>query len=505
MEDLLLGIDIGTSACKVAVFRQNGTVAAQSNAVYQVDCPHAGWAQQNPDEWWEAVCRAIRDLEQQGVNLARVVGIGVDGQSWSAIPLDADGKVLCPTPIWMDTRSAPQCAEMIERCGAEVLFASGGNPVQPMYTMPKVLWYQENLPDVYRAADKILQSNSFIVFRLTGVVSQDPSQGYGWSCYDMRRGVWDRELCRQAGIEPGLLPDIVPCHAPVGNVTAQAAALTGLRIGTPVVAGGLDAACGTLGAGVVQAGQTQEQGGQAGGMSLCMDTCRMDPALILGAHVVPDLWLLQGGTVGGGGAMNWFEREFGAEERALARKNGTNSFVELDRQAERIPAGSEGMVFLPYLAGERSPIWNAQAKGVFYGASFATGRTHFARAVMEGVAYSLRHTLEVAEKAGAKAGVLRAMGGAANSRLWTQIKADVTGKTIEVPSSDTTTALGAAILAGMGTGVYESFAQAVERTVQVRRVHMPNPENKSVYDARYAEYRSLYERLKPLMKGDSVQ
>lgn len=260
------------------------------------------------------------------------------------------------------------------------------------------------------------------------------------------------------GIEPGLLPDIVPCHAPVGNVTAQAAALTGLRIGTPVVAGGLDAACGTLGAGVVQAGQTQEQGGQAGGMSLCMDTCRMDPALILGAHVVPELWLLQGGTVGGGGAMNWFEREFGAEERALARKNGTNSFVELDRQAERIPAGSEGMVFLPYLAGERSPIWNAQAKGVFYGASFATGRTHFARAVMEGVAYSLRHNLEVAEKAGAKAGVLRAMGGAANSRLWTQIKADVTGKTIEVPSSDTATALGAAILAGMGTGVYESFA-----------------------------------------------
>lgn len=501
MKDLLLGIDIGTSACKAAAFRPDGTVAAQASRSYRVLRPAPGWAEQDPEEWWRAVCEAIRGLLEQGVGPSDIRGVGIDGQSWSAVAVDRRGEVLCNTPIWMDTRARGICRKLEERFGRERLFRVSGNPVQPTYTMPKVLWYREQAPDVYRNTDKILQSNGFLVFRLTGAVTQDVSQGYGWNCYDMARARWDRGLCRDMGADPALLPEIVPCYAVVGRVTEAAAARTGLLCGTPVVAGGLDAACGTLGVGVVSPGQTQEQGGQAGGMSICTDTCRMDPRLILSAHVVPGRWLLQGGTVGGGGAVNWFESEFCAAERLQAREKGTSSLAEMDAGAEQVPAGSGGLVFLPYLSGERSPIWDAEAKGVFYGVDFSKTRAHFARAVMEGVAYSVRHNLETAEQAGVRAGTLRAMGGAANSRLWMQIKADVTGRSIEVPSADTATALGAALLAGVGTGVYTGFEDAVRRTVTIRRRFEPDPGTAGVYDRGYAVYRGLYESLKTIMHG----
>lgn len=500
MKDLLLGIDIGTSACKVVVFDLKGTPLAQATESYPVYYPQEGWAEQNPDEWWTGVCTAIRKiLATDGIDADRIAGIGVDGQSWSAIAIDSKGDVLCNTPIWMDTRAGDICKELAETYGEDRFFNTNGNPLQPMYSMPKVLWYKQNLPDVYANTDKILQSNSFIAYRLTGAVSQEPSQGYGFGFYNMAENCWDLALCQTIGMDPAMLPDIVACHDVVGTVNDKAAKATGLCVGTPVVAGGLDAACGTLGAGVTRKGQTQEQGGQAGGMSICMDSPVADPRLILGAHVIPDLWLLQGGTVGGGGAMNWFEREFGGSERQEAEKNGTNSFMEIDNQAKATPEGADGMVFLPYLAGERSPIWDANAQGVFYGVSFSKTRGHFARAVMEGVGYSLRHNLETAANAGATANTLNAMGGAANSRLWTQMKADITGCTIEVPSSDTATALGAAILAGVGTGIYKDFEEAAFTCVQIKRTHTPNPANKAVYDQGYQKYLQLYQNLKTMM------
>jgi xylulokinase len=269
-------------------------------------------------------------------------------------------------------------------------------------------------------------------------------------------------------------------------VTKEAAALTGLKAGTPVVAGGLDAACGALGAGVYKAGQTQEQGGQAGGMSICTDKALAHKKLILGTHVVPGLWLLQGGTVGGGGTLKWFRQELGKDL----------SFDDLTAEAEKTPAGSDGVVFLPYMAGERSPIWNPDAKGVFYGLSFDKTRGHMIRALLEGVAFSLEHNLRTAAETGVRVDTLNAMGGASNSVLWTQIKADVTGKTIQVPASDTATTLGAAILAGVGCGIYAGYEEAVTRTIRITRTQTPNPENRKVYDRSMELYLTLYENLK---------
>ena len=500
MKSYLLGIDIGTSACKVAVFDKEGKVLAAANGDYPVYYPQEGWAEQNPEEWWSAVCRATKETVQKaGIDSAEIAGVGIDGQSWSAIALDKEGKVLTNTPIWMDTRAQEICERLNKEIGEDKIFEVAGNSLQPSYTTAKIIWYKENLPEVYEKIDKILQSNSFIAFKLTGAITQDMSQGYGLHCFDMKKGCWDEEMCRRLGIPMEFLPEICECDHVVGSVTAKAAAECGLAEGTPVVAGGLDAACGTLGAGVIHPGETQEQGGQAGGMSICIDEYKADPRLILGYHVIPGKWLLQGGTTGGGGVMRWLEREFGAYEREEGKRQGKSSLDLFNEEAAAVAPGSDGVIFLPYMSGERTPIWDPNAKGVYYGLDFSKTKGHFIRAAMEGTAYALKHNLDVAEEAGAKVEVLRAMGGSANSLLWTQIKSDITGKPIVVPSSDTATTLGAVILAGVGIGMYKDFDEAVKLTIEEKRSHEPNNENRKVYDKNYETYIELYKQLKETM------
>ena len=486
-KQLLLGIDIGTSACKVAVFDPQGKVLAQSNKPYKVYYPEQGWAEQDPDEWWSAICAGIREiLDSSNISAEDIAGIGVDGQSWSAIPVDKDGKVLDRTPIWMDTRARDICDRTKRLVGEDRIFEVAGNDFLPSYTTPKMLWFKENRPEVFDNTVFFLQSNSYIVYKLTGVMSQDMSQGYGIHFFDMTKLEYDDSLADDLGLDPSIVPPLYNSDEIVGEISVEAASATGLSVGTPVVAGGLDAACGTLGAGVYEVGQTQEQGGQAGGMSICTDHALSHKKLILSPHVVPGKWLLQGGTVGGGGALKWFKQEFGQDL----------SFDDLTKEAEKIAPGSDGVVFLPYMSGERSPIWDPDAKGVFYGLSFVKTRGHMIRALLEGVAFSLQHNLLTAEETGAGIGVLNAMGGSANSILWTQIKADVTGRKIQVPASDTATTLGAAILAGIGCGIYKDYKQAVSSTIKITRSQEPDMKNHEIYKKSMELYLRLYEDLK---------
>ncbi|WP_097004460.1 xylulokinase [Lacrimispora amygdalina] len=500
MKPYLLGIDVGTSACKIAIFDRNGTVLETATGEYEVYYPQTGWAEQDPDEWWRVICSTMKYIfSKSQIKPEEIAGIGIDGQSWSAIAVDKEGSVLTNTPIWMDTRADDICRELNEKVGEKRIFEVAGNSLQPSYSTAKIIWYQRNMPQVYDKIFKVLQSNSYIAYKLTGQMTQDISQGYGLHCFDMHTGTWDEAMCEALGIPVQILPDIHPCHEVIGKVTKVAAAQSGLAEGTPVAAGGLDAACGTLGAGVIHAGETQEQGGQAGGMSICIDSYKADPRLILSCHVVPGKWLLQGGTTGGGGAMRWLEKEFGAFEREEGKRTGKSSLDLFNEAAGSVPPGCDGLIFLPYMAGERSPLWNPYAKGVYYGMDFGKTKGHFIRAAMEGVAMSLRHNLEVAAEAGASVDVLRAMGGSANSLLWTQIKSDVTGKPVIVPSSDTATTLGAAILAGVGVGIYEDFEEAVKLTVENKRYHVPNQADNKIYDRNYRKYLSLYEHLKDMM------
>lgn len=500
MSAYLLGIDIGTSACKVMLCDKYKAQVYLADGQYNTYRFEKGWVEQNPDEWWSVLCETIRKvLHESHVDPSDIRAIGVAGQSWSAIPVNKEGSVLYNTPIWMDTRSAEICDETIRKFGSDQIFEVSGNPFQPTYTTPKILWLKKYKPDIYKETHKILQSNSFIVYKMTGVYSQDMSQAYGLHCFNMREGRIDTDMCEAFGIKPDLIPDLYHCHQVVGTVTKKASNETGLSAGTPVVAGGLDAACATLGAGVMEDGQTQVQGGQAGGMSICIADYHAVKELILSPHVIPNRWLLQGGTVGGAGVLKWFETEFCLHERTRALERKCSSFQIMNEEAEQVSPGSDGLVFLPYMSGERSPIWDDQAKGVFYGVDFSKTRAHFIRACMEGVAYSLLHNLVVAKNAGVEASTLYSVGGAANSSVWNQIKADITGKEVVVADTTGGTSLGAIMLAGVGTGMYKDFAEAVQIHSSLGASFYPNSGNREVYKSGYETYLALYPHLKEIM------
>ncbi|MCL2772282.1 MAG: xylulokinase [Oscillospiraceae bacterium] len=489
-KDYILGIDIGTSACKAAVFDKNGNVIISETGAYNIYYPKDGYVEQKPGEWWAVVCKSIKNIFASGkVSPEDIKAVGLDGQSWSAILIDKNGEVLFDNPIWMDTRASEICGEIRETVGEKNIFDLCGNPFAPTYTTPKIIWFKRNYPDIFKKTYKVMQSNSYIVYKLTGVLSQDLSQCYGLHFYDMRKQMWDKNMADAMGIDVNLMPEIYNCHDIVGGITREAAALTGLSEGTPVVAGGLDAACGTLGAGVITDGETQGMGGQSGGMSICCDEYKSHEKLILCNHVVPGKYLLQGGTIGAGASFKWLRENFFSDMQ----------FSEMDEMAKKIPCGSDGVIFLPYMAGERSPIWDPKAKGVFYGFDFSKNKAHFIRSVMEGVAYSLQHNIETAAETGSNIRTLYITGGLANSDLWMQIKSDVTNKPVAVPLSDTAGTLGAAILAGIAVGIYSDFADAVKNTVTIRKTYYPNPENHELYMKRYSTYRGIYEKLKEIM------
>ncbi len=494
---LLLSIDVGTSGCKITAFDFAGKVTASHTGSYKTYYGQLGYVEQDAMEWWRIICQSIQGLiHKSQLNPSEIAAIGVDGTSWACLPVDRQGVPLRRVMMWMDRRAESQARWMRETIGEERLLRLNGNPVDSAYIVPKMLWLKDHEADVYHQAYKFLQSNAYIVFKLTGEYSQDFSQGYGFHFFDMEKGCWDERTAEELGISLDLLAPLVQCQHVVGTVTRKAAEETGLVSGIPVVAGGLDAACCALGAGVAESGQTQEQGGQAGGMSIQVDRPLIHPKLILGYHVIPEQWLLQGGTVGGGGTLRWFNDQLGYYEQTVGKEIGCSSYDVMNEEADGISPGSDGLIFLPYMAGERSPIWNSKARGVFFGLSYDKTRSHLIRSIMEGVGFSLLHNLKTAEEAGAYVQAMSSVGGAANSWVWTQIKADITGKTISVPSSDHGTALGAAILAGVGLGIYKDFKQAVKQTVQTRRTHIPDERNHQKYQKYYALYLELYEKLK---------
>lgn len=496
-KQLLLGIDIGTSGCKITAFDFEGHVIRSITETYQTFYPYPDWVEQDANEWWRAICRGIKQLiEIAAINPRHIVGIGVDGHGWTCLPIDKFGNPLRQAMIWLDRRSIKQVGDLKEKFGEKFLSELNGNPVDPAYVLPKILWLREEEPEIFKKTQFFLQSNSFIVYKLTGIASQDYSQSYGYHCFDIKKGAWDSTVAENINFSLDMIPSLCKCHENVGLVSKKAAMETGLISGIPVVAGGLDAACSTLGAGVINPGQTQEQGGQAGGMSILLDEPKMHPKLILGYHVLPDKWLLQGGTVGGGGTLKWFVNQLGGFEQALAIENGKNVFEIMSNEAAQIEPGSDGLIFLPYMLGERSPIWSSNARGVFFGLSYNKTRAHLIRSIMEGVGFSLLHNIKTAAEVNALVDELNSVGGSSNSHIWTQIKADITGKVINVPYSDHATSLGAAILAGVGNGVFQDFNEAVARTVRVQRRHIPNDEIHQLYQKYYRLYLDLYESLK---------
>jgi xylulokinase len=507
--DVLLGLDIGTTGVKAALFAaEDGRTLSSAFFEYPLYHPQPGWAEQQPEDWWQATVNAIKqcllDGEKVGVHPTDVRGAGLSGQMHGLVLLDEDYKVLRPCIIWMDQRSEPQCLWMTERVGASRLIDEVSNPALPGFTAPKALWVRDNEPDIFARARIMILPKDYIRFRLTGVLAMEISDAAGTCLLDVRHGIWSRAVLDAIGFDPALLPPVVPADGVAGQITPEVELLTGLPAGTPVAGGGADNACGAVGNGVVLPGLALVSIGTSGVVLAHTDQPQVDrsgpvPRIHTFNHAVPGAWYLMGVTQGAGLSLRWVRDNIGLPERALEGWTGLDAYELLTKEAEGVPAGSNGLLFLPYMQGERTPHLDAYARGGWMGLTASHDRRHLVRSVLEGVAFSLKDCFAIIAEQGLALDQVRATGGGAKSPLWRQIIADVLGVELVTTSAQEGPAFGAALLAGVASGVYASVVQACALTVQVVERTMPRPAESRIYDGLYEQYRALYPALKPIL------
>ncbi len=486
MNRLLLGIDVGTTGVRGAAVDERGRIVAEASEPCPPEMPAPGRVEADAEAWWRASCTVIARIGRSAP-LERIHGVGVVGQAPTAVPIDADCRPLRPAILWLDVRAADEARMLGEALGprAEAL---GGNRMHAYYLGPKLAWLRAHEPEVLERAAFVLQSHAFLAMRLTGEAACDPSTAMLCSpLYDARKGAWSPEGARAAGVEPRLLPRIARAHDVVGAVTHRAAAETGLRQGTPVVAGGGDFAASALGAGVIDEGEACLMLGTAGNLLLPSVEPRFDPRLVNSHHVGCDLWLSLGATLCGA-ALEWFRR---------ACAPGVDH-DELEREARAVDARAVGPIVLPYFQGERTPVWNERARGVFFGLDLTHGRGDLYRALVDGIALGFRHCLAVAEEKGLRLEEVVAEGGAGRSALLRQALSDAMGVPLTWVQGGSGTVVGAAILAGLGTGVLANAREAREwiRPAGVR--HAPDKGSGVRLQEIFTRRRALYERVEPL-------
>lgn len=459
--------------------------------------PRPGWAEQDPQVWWDNTVTNIRQvLAQARVSPQEVLGIGVSGQMHGTVPLDAQGRLLSHrVQLWCDKRSTELVDEFRARPETAEAYRIAGSPPVANWVGFKIKWLALHEPDLYRRTWKFVLPKDFINYMLTGVVATDYSEASGTFLMDAQNRTWSKSLAEWLGIDIDKLPGIHPAYEVIGRVTPEAATLTGLVAGTPVVAGGGDMLCTLLAAGITRPGCASDITGSSGIFSVYTETPVLDPRLMNLHHVMPG-WIPFGITDSGGASLKWFRDSFCQSEIAEAQQTGRKTYSILDALAAEIEPGAEGVLYFPYLMGERT-LGTPYARGVFFGITHRTGKGALVRAIMEGVTFELRRTLEIIENAGHRVDIVYHSGGGAYSDLWSQIKADIYGKKVATFETSEGGILGSAILAGVGAGVYRDPTAGVARCLRLAKEFEPRAEWRERYDALYALFRELHD----LMQG----
>jgi len=495
----IITVDVGTSSTKASLWTETGQRVAHASASYSLHRPKPLWAEIDGDVWWQAVCGTIQNvLATSGVDPVSIAGVGVDGVGWTLIPVDRAGNSLHPAMIWLDRRAEQETSWLKSLPEADGLINLSANPLDASYITPKLIWLRKNHPQIFNSAHKFLEATGFIVFRLTGEFVCDHTQAYGYHFFDIRNERWDSQATERIGVPIEKMPQLCGSTEIVGTITIQAAEQTGLMPGTPVIAGCLDAAAGALGSGVVKPGQTNEQGGQAGGVGISLDHVVVEPRLIFSHHVIPGQYLLQAGTVGGG-TLSWFRDQLGYPELSNAGQINQNPFDLFSKQVETSRPGANGLIFLPYMAGERTPLWSSIARGVFFGLTYSTTRADILRAIMEGCAFAVYDNLQIASEHGAQVDEYLGSGGATQSAVWCQIKADIYGKPFIVAKladdNEGGHGLGLFALTACGIGLHTDIGTCVSDLLPNRQVFDPSMKNHAVYQELFGVYRSLSRKL----------
>jgi len=488
-ESLFLGLDVGTSGVKAVLVAPSGDVRASATTPLTLSTPHPGWAEQDPLDWWEASIASIRAVRSQTPGAA-VAAVGISGQMHSSVFLDRGGDVVRPALLWCDGRTTEECREIERRVGGEARLRDlVSNPALEGFTLPKVLWLRNHEPEAFRLVATMLLAKDYIRYRLTGELATEPSDASATLMYDTARMRWSKEILDAMELSGSLLPEVGGSSEVLGRVSDEGAAASGLPTGTPVVGGGADNACGAAGVGVVAPGEAVASWGTSGTVLAPMSEPRVDPGLRAHTfcHVVPNLWYLMGVVLSAGGAFAWYRDQMA---RDLASDPEINR--KLDDEAAPISRGAEGVTFLPYLQGERTPHRNANARGAFLGLSLAHTRAHLTRAVLEGVCFALRDSLEILLSLGFSPAEVLFTGGGAKSPLVRAMLAEVLGVPIATVDREEGPAYGAALLAAVGVGAFPDLRAATGATLHRRPAQVPSPESHGEYSAPYARYRESY-------------
>ncbi|MBL8879737.1 MAG: xylulokinase [Phycisphaerales bacterium] len=507
---LLLGIDLGTSACKVALIDTTGATVAETEAAYPSSSPQPLWSEQNPRDWWLAAARSIRGaLARVGLNAQRIAGVGLTGQMHGLVVLDADGDVLRPAILWNDQRTQPQCAQITRLVGAERLLELTGNIVLPGFTLPKLLWVRDHEPSIYASIAHVLLPKDFIRYCLTGRFATDVSDASGTAMFDVARRRWSDEMLRVCGAERARLPEALESTALSGTITPRSAAETGLSSGTPVFAGAGDQAAAAVGAGVVNDGDTCVTLGTSGVVFTAMRAHRVAPGGVLHAfcHAVPETWHMMGVMLSAGGSLRWWRDVLRGGTAmcgdAVPSVDGDAPYAAMIHAAAGVTPGCEGLLFLPYLTGERTPHADPLARGAFVGLTARHATAHMTRAVLEGVAFGLCDSLELIRKTGTRPRSVRLSGGGARSAVWRQIMADIFGVDVIVAHGAQGGAFGAALLAGVGAGCFANVAEACAAACKTGETTSPGP-NREAYRDAYERFRMLYPTLAPTFRSSAA-
>lgn len=499
----LIGIDLGTSGTKTVLFNISGEAIASATIEYPLYQPRNGWAEQNPAHWWDACANTLRQvLQNAGVAPEDVAGVGLSGQMHGLVMLDESGSVLRNSIIWCDGRTAKECEEITEIVGAQRLIDITANPALTGFTAGKILWVRKHEPEIYAKCRHILLPKDYIRYKLTGEFATEVSDASGMNLLDVPGRKWSDEILQALEIDPKLLPKMYESCEVTGRITEEASALTGLAKGTPVVGGAGDNAAAAVGTGVVEQGKAFLTIGTSGVIFAHSDKVTIDPQGRVHSFcsAVPGAWTVMSCTLSAGGSLQWYRNNFSGSEIQTAQGLGTDPYVLMDQQAERIPIGANRLLFLPYLMGERSPLLDHDARGVFFGLSAMHTRFDMLRAVMEGVVYSQRQCLDILKGMDVMPQTMLATGGGGTSFVWRQMIADVFECPVATVASKEGPALGAAILAGVGAGLFKTVQQACEELVVTNKPQHPVKENTHKYLPYYNLYQSLYPNLKDSFK-----
>ena len=499
----LIGVDLGTSGTKTVLFDESGTPVASQTIEYPLYQPQNGWAEQDPHDWWNAAAGSMKAvIAKSGVNPKDIKGIGISGQMHGLVMLDKAGNVLRKSIIWCDQRTAKECEEITGRVGANRLIEITANPALTGFTASKILWVRNNEPEIYAKCAHILLPKDYVRYMLTGEFATEVSDASGMQLLDVPGRCWSDEVLSKLGIDKALLAKVYESPEVTGTVTAQAAELCGVAAGTPVVGGAGDNAAAAVGTGTVEDGIAFTTIGTSGVVFAHTSKVSIDPKGRVHTFccAVPGAWHVMGVTQAAGLSLKWFRDNFCSPEMATAAGMGKDPYYLMDKQAERIPIGADRLLYLPYLMGERTPHLDPDCRGVFFGLSAMHTRQHLLRAVMEGVVYSQRDSVEVLRGVGVKINDMLACGGGGSSPLWRQMLADVYNCPVKTVVSKEGPALGVAILAGVGTGVYKNVVEGCHAVIRTNPPQNPVPENSAKYEKYYQMYTQLYPALKDSYK-----